>query len=274
VVSGFKNAETAAVVSGLAACSTTATLTSTVAGSTYPITCTQNTLVAANYDFPVGNFNAGALTVNRAHLTVTADPKGKILNAPNPTLTATLSGFKNNETATAVVTGSASCSTSAVTTSPVGSYTITCSIGSLAAANYDFTPFVAGLLTIGFRYDGFLQPINDTAHTQSCGAPCPMSIFKSGSTIPVKFQLKDANGVVVQAAGTVMWTVPIAAGTVSQPVDESTATLIPDTGNAFVWDGSQYHYNWSTKGLAANSLWYIGWELSDGQKGAVYIGLK
>ena len=101
-----------------------------------------------------------------------------------------------------------------------------------------------------------------------------MSIFKSGSTIPVKFQLKDANGVVVQTPSTVMWTVPILAGTISLPVDETLATVSPDNGVAYLWDGSQYHYNWSTKGLAANTLWYIGWQLADGEKGSVYIGLR
>ena len=43
--------------------------------------------------------------------------------------------------------------------------------------------------------------INDTAHTQICGSHCPANIFKGGSTVPVKFQLKDANGNVVYAAG-------------------------------------------------------------------------
>src|SRR5207244_8617967 len=47
--SGFKNGENQAVVSGSPSCSTPAVATSAV--STYPITCTQGTLSATNYDF-------------------------------------------------------------------------------------------------------------------------------------------------------------------------------------------------------------------------------
>jgi len=43
-------------------------------------------------------------------------------------------------------------------------------------------------------FDGFRQPINETAQTLSCGSPCPASIFKGGSTVPVNFQLHDASG--------------------------------------------------------------------------------
>ena len=40
------------------------------------------------------------------------------------------------------------CTTTAVSTSAVGGYTINCVVGTLTADNYDFTPFVAGTLTI------------------------------------------------------------------------------------------------------------------------------
>jgi hypothetical protein len=274
VISGFKGSDTAAVVSGLASCSTTATLTSTVAGSTYPITCSVGSLTAANYDFPSGNFVTGALTVNKAHLTVTATNLQKPLNSPNPTLVATLSGFMGSDTAASATTGSAYCVTTALTTSPVGSYPITCTIGSLAAANYDFTTFIPATLKVVFVFNGFLQPINDTAHEQMCGLPCPMSIFKSGSTIPVKFQLFDANGVAVQSSTAPIWTVPQYLGALNATVDDSVPTVSPTPGTTYSWQGNQYQYNWSTKKTSANSLWMIGWELPDGEFGYVYIGLK
>ena len=51
-------------------------------------------------------------------------------------------------------------------------------------------------LVVLYGWDGFLQPINDTAH-----ALVPMSKFKAGQTIPAKFVL-DATGAVVQQPGT------------------------------------------------------------------------
>src|SRR5206468_1573238 len=69
-ITGFKNGETASVVSGTASCSTTATATSSVTGSPYLITCTLGSLSAANYGF---SFVDGDLTITKATLTVTAD---------------------------------------------------------------------------------------------------------------------------------------------------------------------------------------------------------
>ena len=49
---------------------------------------------------------------------------------------------------TSGATGAASCSTTATTGSPAGSYPITCTQGTLVAANYSFGPFVAGTLSV------------------------------------------------------------------------------------------------------------------------------
>jgi hypothetical protein len=86
------------------------------------------------------------LTVNKATLTVTTQNATKVYGDANPAFTYVISGFLNNETV-AVVSGTANCNTSASTSSPVGTFPITCSIGTLAATNYNFT-FVAATLTI------------------------------------------------------------------------------------------------------------------------------
>src|SRR6185369_11977081 len=86
--------------------------------------------------------------ITKAHLTVTANDQSRAYGAANPSLTATLSGFKNGETSS-VVSGAAACTTTAVANSPVpGPYPINCTQGTLTAANYDFTTFVPGSLTI------------------------------------------------------------------------------------------------------------------------------
>jgi hypothetical protein len=92
----------------------------------------------------------------------------------------------------------------ALVTNTVGSKSVTCT----ATDNAGNTNNVTVSYNVIYRFDGFLQPINDTAHSQVCGSPCPVSAFKGGSTVPVKFQLKDANGMVVQSAGLPMWVTP------------------------------------------------------------------
>jgi hypothetical protein len=210
------------------------------------------------------------LTITKATLTVTADNQTKLLNAPNPPLTFKIIGFKNGETAS-VLTTQPTCTSTAATTSPAGSYPITCS--GAAANNYAFS-YVGGTLTIMYRFDGFLQPINDTAHSQICGPVCPVSIFKGGSTVPVKFQLKDANGNIVQASTAPIWVSSLRGGPTTATIDENVYTDQPTTGTTYRWDGQQYIYNWSTKGLTAGYYYRIGVTLGDGNTYYVYIGLR
>jgi hypothetical protein len=144
-ISGFVNGDTMSVVSGSPSLSTTGTSSSPV--GTYSITVGAGTLSATNYDFP--NLVNGTLTINKAHLTVTADDKAKTQGTPNPTLTATLAGFENGETlATSGVTGAAALSTTADTNSPPGAYAIIVTPGTLASVNYDFPNLVNGTLTV------------------------------------------------------------------------------------------------------------------------------
>lgn len=132
-------------------------------------------------------------------------------------------------------------------------------------------------MKILYRFDGFLQPINDTGHTQTCGSPCPMSVFKAGSTVPVMFVLKDALGnVLVPGASTTMpqWLTPQDLGTTTNPIDESSYTDTATPSTSFTWDGSAYHFNWKTSSGQAGQLWKIGAVLDDGEVIMVTIGLR
>jgi sugar lactone lactonase YvrE len=138
---GFVNGDTSAVISGTPGFTTTATQSSPV--GTYSITPTQGTLSAANYTFAFVN---GTMTVNKSTLTVTANNVARVLGLPNPPLTTTITGFVNGDTA-AVVSGAAAVSTTATSASPVGTYPIMVTQGTLFATNYGFT-FVNGILLV------------------------------------------------------------------------------------------------------------------------------
>ena len=152
-LAGFKNGETLATsgVTGSPTFSGTGPSSiGTTSSGPYTITPAQGTLAANNYDFTP--FNNGTLTIDKAHLSVTADDKNRFYGDANPTFTATLTGFRNGETlATSGVTGSPTFSgtgPSSIGTTAPGPYTITPAQGTLAANNYDFTPFNNGTLTI------------------------------------------------------------------------------------------------------------------------------
>jgi hypothetical protein len=205
-------------------------------------------------------------------LTVTALNKTITLGAPIPPLTTILSGFQNSDSASSSVTGSPSCTTTATTVSPVGIYPITCTIGTLASEKYNFTTFSTGTLTIIYKWSGFLQPINDTAYNLTQD----MSVFKGGSTVPVKFPLKNASGTSVQASVAPIWLTPQKLSSMSASIDESTYSDPATSGTTFKWDSAnqQYVYNWSTKGLTAGYWYRIYVKLEDGTIRSVVVGVR
>jgi hypothetical protein len=84
--------------------------------------------------------------VNPAALTVTANPASMIQGSSVPALTYTVTGFVNNDTVS-VVSGSATETTTATSSSPAGIYPITFSTEALTAANYTFA-YVSGSLSV------------------------------------------------------------------------------------------------------------------------------
>jgi hypothetical protein len=221
-------------------------------------------------NYSLTSVDTAVADITKAPLTVTADNQAMLLNATVPPLTYKVTGFVGGDTV-AVVTGAAACSTANGTA--VGTFDIVCTVGTLSAQNYSFPTanFVKGKLAVSYRWDGFLQPINDTAHQVGLAE----SKFKLGQTIPAKFVLKNAQGVVVQQTGNPAFSRSANLGSCdSYTVPETiTEQVTADAGVAYTWDGSQYHYNWSTKGLTAGE-YRVFVTLADGSKPYVDICLS
>ena len=140
---GFVNGETLQTsgVTGSPVLSTTALIDS--APGTYPITASVGTLAAQNYTF---NLVPGTLTVTKAPLSVAANSFWRVYGTTNPPLTITYTGFVLGQDSS-VLSGSPTVTTAAVTDSPVGSYPIVVTAGTLASSNYAFT-LINGTLSI------------------------------------------------------------------------------------------------------------------------------
>jgi len=156
-----------------------------------------------------------------------------------------------NDSHTASINWGDSSSSSASVTETVGTGT-----GSVDGGSHTYTS--AGTKTIGITVtddDGgsgsnsgsfatlntpsnFLAPINTGAG--------PRSVFKLGSTIPVKITVRDCGGAVVS---TLTPTVQLAKvdNVPDGSVNESQVTEVPTNGKNMRWDGTQYIYNLSTK---------------------------
>ena len=225
---------------------------------------------------------SGAMTVTDAAgnvsapsnvVTVQIDKTAPTLSpvvSPNPIILNGTAAVSSG--AADALSGLASQSCGALVTNSVGAKSVNCTATDNAGNSNSAT--VA--YKVIYRFDGFLQPINDTAHTTFCGNPCVASIFKGGSTVPVKFQLKDANGNVVQSASLPQWLTPVKGSSTSAAIDESIFSDPATSGTTYRWDstGPQYIYNWGTKGFTTGFFWRIGVTLDDGQTYYVYIGLK
>jgi len=108
-----------------------------------------------------------------------------------------------------------------------------------------------------------LQPINADGS----------SVFKQGSTVPVKFRVCDAKGNSIGTPGVVasfqqIQTINGTESTVNEPVDSTT----PNT--EFRWSGDQWVFNMNTKTLTAGKTYTYRVTLNDGTSFDFKFGLK
>jgi hypothetical protein len=219
--SGFINGDSPASLATLPTLTTTATPTSHVAGNPYSITVIGAT--AANYAI---SYVPGTLTVTPAPLTITADNQTKVYGAALPALTASYSSFVNGDTSASLSTPP-TLSTSAMATSPAGSYPITAS----GAEDADYTiGYVPGTLTI--YQAGTVVGITASSPTSVFGEPITFSAsvvaVAPGAGIPtgtVAFKRLFPDGsVVIFGTGTLD-----ATGTASFVMDH----FVPATATVF-----------------------------------------
>ena len=178
-------------------------------------------------------------------------------NVPTPSCTA-IDAFKNPVPCSGEVSGA--------TPSGVGS--LTYQAHSVDTAGNSSTASVT--YQVEYRFDGFLQPINDRRVNPSL----PTSSFKAGSTIPVKLQLKRSDGSLVDPSTPPVWISPDDGAASSLPVNEVMAPVESTSGSVFEYADGKWQYNWKTKGLRAGVTYTIGAELDDGTTQTVYIVLR
>ena len=161
----------------------------TINGSTLAVTGAGTVTVTAsqagNADYFAATPVLQSFTVNRTPLTVTANNASITFGQPLPALTYTITGFVNGDT-TAVVSGTATETTTATTSSGPGAYPITFSTEALTAANYTFN-YVSGTLTIS---GGAAQTITfNPLPTVTIGTPPVTLTATASSGLPVSSSL-------------------------------------------------------------------------------------
>ncbi len=142
-ITGFVNGDIA-VHAYSGSPSVTATAKANSPAGSYPITPAIGTLASSNYTF---KFVPGALVISKGMLTFTASSLNEVYGSALPTLTESIVGYVNGDTALTAFTGSTALATTARAKSGVGVYPITPAIGTAVSTNYTFK-FVPGTLTV------------------------------------------------------------------------------------------------------------------------------
>ena|SRR2546427_2667502 len=122
----------------------------------------------------------------------------------------------------------------------------------------------AGVSCNGNPGHTILQPVNADG----------TSVFKQGSTVPLKFMVFDANCDSIGTPGVVSGFTLVSATMGASALDEAIVSTTPDT--AFRWDptGQQWIFNLSTKNLTKNYTYVYRITLNDASTIQFSFGLK
>jgi hypothetical protein len=264
---GNAHAATANVVDGssVPVPSAITSITYTPGGSTPPVYpgTYQVSATFSGDDNYLGSTANGTIVIQNASLVVNVDNKTMSLNGSLPTLTGNVSGLVPSDGITISYT------TTATSSSGVGSYPISAVVDDpLGHLSYYDVTLNPGTLKVTFAGNtGVMQPID----------PDGSSVFKQKSTVAVKFQAFDANGMSVGPPAAVVqsfYIVGVLEGTVTQTVNEPVSTNNPDTN--FRWDssGQQWIFNISTKDMTAGDTYFFEITLTDGTTIDFHFGLR
>lgn len=197
--------------------------------------------------------NAGATLTGdaspRTDQTITFSPiADRSFGDPSFAATATAS---SGLTVSFSASGSCTISDAMVTLIGAGACAITAS--QIGDAAYRPAPSVTRTFQVLHSWSNVLQPVNVDGS----------SVFRLGSTVPVKFRLTAGSAAVTTLAARIT-VAHVSNGIVGTEV-EAIATGNADAGNVFRYDAQegQYVFNWGTKGLAEGT-WQLRIELLDG----------
>jgi hypothetical protein len=225
---------------------------SVLALGTTTVTCsardTAGNVGDSSFTVTVRDTTAPNLTVPTARTAVATSASGAVVTYAAPT-------------ATDLVDGSvpASCDKPSGSVFALGATTVTCTAKD-KAGNVGTETFT---VTVTAAWSNVLQPVNLDGS----------SVFKLGSTVPVKFQLTGASAGITNLSAALytqrLGTTP--TGSSLEAISTSSAT----TGNLFRYDSTsgQYIFNLSTKTLSVGT-YQLRLDLGDGVLRTVNISLK
>lgn len=192
--SGFIGSDSSASLSGYPVLTTG--INGRAGVGSYPINCQVGALHAINYTFVC---QGGTLSITQVPVTIVPNTQSMVYGSPVPLLTYSLIGLVQGDT-TSSFEGSPVLSTSSTSRSPVGSYPIACSPGTMHSVNYSVSCstseitvtkaqltvsaeninviYGSQLPAVSYSYSGFVN--DDVAANAVRGNPSVSCIYTAG----------------------------------------------------------------------------------------------
>ena len=123
---------------------------------------------------------------------------------------------------------------------------------------------------VEYRFDGFLPPVNDPVFTKWDFK----SVLRSGWPVPALFQVKKADGSLVQPGSAPEWLTPQKGKAINAPVNEEQPEESPTSGKTYVKILGVWTYVWNTRGVERGYEYRLGVKLDDGTKHYVVVAVK
>jgi len=186
--------------------------------------------------------------VQPAQLTVKPTSLQKYINQANPAFRFTITGYVNGDAVEVpVVFGGPSITTTAVQASPVGTYPITATLGTLTAANYTFT-FVQGTLSV-------VQPSSPITPAINWPTPSPITYGTALSATQLNATADTLGGFTYNpAAGAVLTAGTQTLNTTFTPSDVTDYTIANGSVSLVVNQATPtIQYTWTNRPTAANT---------------------
>jgi predicted extracellular nuclease len=222
--------------------------------------------------FPLGSNTVNCSATNSRHKTATGSFNVIVVDTTAPVVT--LNGVSNGATYTLGAVPAASCSTTdsasgvAVqatlsitggTANGVGHFTATCSGAKDNAGN--IAPPVSAGYNVQYVFTGFFSPVANG------------KTFKTGSTIPLKWQLQNAQQGFISSFAAIQ-AVQAAPDPTCLAGDEGVPLDINAAGNSGLQvEQNTFQFNWKTSGLTAGCYAVIV-SLDDGTKKTTFLTLR
>jgi hypothetical protein len=246
-----------------------------LSGTSHTNACTSSDTWA--FTDSTGNYNDATGTVNdsiaRAGTSVTVTSSlNSSLVGQSVTFTATVKNTSTSPVPTGTVTFLDGSSVLASNVALVGG-TATFTTSSLTAGSHAIT-------VVYTNSDGNFQsrssgPMGQTVNYTFSGFLSPVSLnraFKQGSTVPLKWQLKNGSGEVVTSLSAIK-SLTVTMGTTTYTLYDGTNSSYTSGGSGLQNDGSQYIFNWQTKSPFVAGAYTLTLKLADGSTRTTAITL-